>query len=290
MTYTLITRIYVGFFLLLLVCTGCKKETITVGDNEPPSVNYVPQIRIESYVNRVFIDLIGREPLDNEMATEVDALKSTQISTSSRSALISKLQNNTNFIEGDTSYQRAYHQHLYNQAKIRCIEGASDALIEEFINITEDELAILRLTNIIKSREDMQNGTIQFNEMLGRVVSNDIYDQINMNSFNFVNATFDNLFWRFPTDAEFNAGFSMVENNNSASLFGINGQTKEDYVNILINSTEMYEGMIIWVYQQLLSRRPSTEETVKLLEDFVSNKKIQDIQHHIMITDEYANF
>ena len=26
-----------------------------------------------------------------------------------------------------------------------------------------------------------------------------------MNSFNFVNATFDNLFWRFPTNAEFDA-------------------------------------------------------------------------------------
>ncbi len=290
MTYTLNTRIYVGFFLLLFVFAGCKKETITIEDNDPPSVNYVPQIRIESYVNRVFIDLIGREPLDSEMASEVAALKATQIATASRSALINKLQNNTDFIEGDTSYYRAYHQHLYNQAKIRCIEGASDMLIEEFINDTQDELVILRLSKVFKSREEMQNGAIEFNEMFGRMVSNAIYDQINMNSFNFVNATFDNLFWRFPTDAEFDAGFSMVENNSSASLFGVNGQTKDDYVNILINSTEMYEGMIIWVYQQLLSRRPTTEETVELLEDFVANKKIQDIQHHIMITDEYANF
>ncbi len=280
-----------GFILICLLSISCKKETITIDDNDAPSVNYVPQIRIESYVNRVFIDLIGREPLDGELSQEVATLKAAQLSDEARQSLINRIQTSTDFIEGDTSYLRAYHQHLYNQAKIRCLEGVSDQLVEEKLADNEDnEEEEMRLINVLNARADMQNGLIFFNDLFGRLVSNAIYDQINMNSFNFVNATFDNLFWRFPSNAEFDAGFDMVEYNSSANLFGQSGQTKEDYVNIIINSSEMYEGMIIWAYRQLLSREPSTEETAVLLDDFFTNKRIEAIQLQIMSTDEYANF
>ena len=286
-TYTLA----LGFVLICLLGISCKKETITIDDNDAPSINYVPQIRIESYVNRVFIDLIGREPLDTELSQEVATLKAAQLSEEARTALITRLQTSTDFIEGDTSYIRAYHQHLYNQAKIRCLEGVSDQLVEEKLGDNADnEEEAMRLLNVLNAREDMQNGLIYFNGMFGRLVSNAIYDEINMNSFNFVNATFDNLFWRFPTNAEFDAGFDMVEYNSSANLFGQSGQNKEDYVNIIINSSEMYEGMIIWAYRQLLSRPPTTEETAVLLDDFFINKRIEAVQLHIMSSDEYANF
>jgi hypothetical protein len=40
----------------------------------------------------------------------------------------------------------------------------------------------------------------------------------------------------------------------------------------------------------LLSRRPTTEETAELLNDFYQHRDIRIIQRHIMVTDEYANF
>lgn len=276
--------------VILLIAISCQKETIHVPDNDAPIINNVPAIKIENYINRVFIDLIGREPFDAEIETELQALKDGKLTNESREALLVKLQTNTDFIEGDTSYTQAYHQHLYDLAKIRCLEGASDADLKMQINEAEDPADVLRLQLVLSSRKDIQNGLIKYNEVFGRMIYNLLYDQINMNTFNFVNATFDNLLWRYPTNAEFQEGYNMVEYNNSATMFGQVGQNKTDYVNIFSNSREMYEGMIIWTFQQILSRPPTTEETAVFLEDFINHKDIKIIQRHIMITDEYANF
>lgn len=275
---------------LLLFCSACEKETITVTDNEAPQINNTPQIKIENYVNRLFIDLIGREPLDSEMAEEVEALKNNSLDLASRKALIDKLQTSTDPVDGDGSYTAAYHSYLYNLAKIRCIEGASDAVINEFIDGAQTPADEARLQNILDSQAKMLNGEITYDEMLAYMIYNRVYDEINMNSFNFVNATFENLLWRFPTDAELTEGYRMVEYNVSSNLFGQTGQNKTDYVNILAGSREMFEGLIIWAYQQLLSRRPSTEETAVLLEDFFEHRNIRLVQRSIMTSDEYANF
>ena len=143
---------------------------------------------------------------------------------------------------------------------------------------------------VIQSRTDFENNVIDITELFARMVNNPAYDEINMNTFNFVNATFDNLLWRFPTDAEFSAGFQMIEHGNAAALFGQTGQSKDDYIQIITNSREMYEGLVIWVYQQLLARRPSTEETAAVLSDFIEHKDFRKIQQAVMETNDYANF
>lgn len=282
---------FIALLMFSLLFSSCwKEETVTITNNQPPIVNNVPAIKIENYVNRIFIDLLGREPLDNEMTAEVATLRQADLSTESREALIVKLQVDTNFIEGDTSYQRAYYQHLYDLAKIRTLEGVSEAQIGEFLSTTEVLEDSMRLLKIYQSRTDMQSGEITIEEMFGRMIYNNVYDEINMNTTNFVNASFDNLLWRFPTQTEFQAGFNMVEFNISETFFGEIGTNRQDYVDIFINSREMFEGLIIWVYQQTLQRRPTTEETFVLLEDFYTNRDIREIQKVVMVTDEYANF
>ena len=281
-------KITLFLFLIILFSACTKKELVVVPDNEAPLVNQVPRIKIESFVNRTFIDLIGREPVGNEMENEVNALRIAELSTESRKALIIKLQTGTDFIVGDTSYQRAYYQHLYDLAKIRCLEGVADSRVPEFFGSSDEDDQ--RLESILTTRIDLQEGRIQLAEAFARMVHNKIYDVINMNTFNFVNATFDNLFWRFPSNAEFNAGFKMIEDETSQNILGQSGQNKEDYVRILTESREMFEGLIIWSYQQLLSRRPSSVETSTLLDDFTTHKDIRLIQQFIMVSDEYANF
>ncbi len=282
---------YTSVILFLLIgFSACKKETITLSGNTPPLINNVPAVKIENYVNRIFIDLIGREPLDNEMATEVENLRQADLSKDARLTLIQKLQTNTVFIEGDTSYQKAYHQHLYNLAKVRLIEGASDRYIKETIGGSEDSLLIMKLQAVLDSKLDMEQGFITYDQMLGRMIFNAVYDQINMNSFNFVNATFDNLLWRFPTNTEFEAGYDMVEFEFERSIFGTTGSSKTDYVAIISSTDELFEGIIIWAYQTILARFPTTEETAQLLDDYIQHKDIRLVQQHIMIKDEYANF
>jgi len=282
-------KTYHYVILCFLFLMSCKKETIIVPDNNPPIVSAVPLVKIENYVNRVFIDLIGREPIDNEMSNEVATLRAADLSEQARLDLIQKLQTSTDFIEGDTSYQQAYYQYLYNVGKIRLLEGASDAKISERIQNDNSE-GDLRLIAVLNSRKDLLDGSINVEGMFQRMIHNRIYDDINMNTFNFVNATFDNLYWRFPSDAEFDAGYNMVEFNMNQDLLGSQGANKTDYVNIIATNKEMSEGIIIWVYQTLLARRPTTEETAVLLDDFFANKDIRLIQQAVMVKDEYANF
>ena len=277
------------YVLLISACT--EKETIVLTDNNAPTLYNVPLIKIQNYVNRVFIDLIGREPLDAEMDKAVKLLKDADLARTVRIELISQLQNSTDFVEGDTSYTRAYHQQLYNISKVKFLEGVSDyELQENFLNTANTQGDIDRILALLSAREDIQNGQITIDQLFARMIHNIVYDQINMNSFNFVNASFDNLLWRYPTDAEFQQAYRMVEYNTAGEIFDQIGQTKTDYVNIISNSREMFEGILIWAYQQMLSRRPTTEETFLLLEEFYTHRDIKLIQQHIMSLDEYANF
>ena len=297
-----------AIILLLFFMWSCtEKETIVVPDNTPPIVNNVPTVKIENYVNRLFIDLLGREPLDAEMDAEVEILKNADLTIESRKDLIIKLQTDTSWIVGDTSYKRAYFQHLYDLSKVRCLEGASDGRIRQDRNLALNgayrdsidgnwtgyyrnlERAAL-YQGALDCRRELFEETIRYHDCFSRMINNGIYDLINMNSFNFVNATFDNLLWRFPSNAEFTAGFDMVEFNIPTMIFGQQGENKEDYIEIITNSREMFEGLIIWAYQQILARNPTTEETTVFIERMYNERKIQYVQQEIMVSNEYANF
>ncbi|MEM1322565.1 MAG: hypothetical protein AAGG75_20035 [Bacteroidota bacterium] len=275
-----------SILVLLVLALSCSKETIIVEDNVAPTINHVPAIRVEHYINRLYIDLLGREPLDAEMSRDFEVLKNGSLEPAARRQLIDYLQTSTDFLSGDTSYVQAYYQNIYNLAKLRCLEGASDELLRN----NNDGVEAQKLQAVLDSRTDLQAGRITIDELFGRMVFNTIYDEINMNSFNFVNATFDNLLWRFPTQQEFQSGFDMVEYNRSRTLFGQPGRNKEEYVNIVSQSEEALEGIVIWAYQQLLARRPTTEETVAAMSDFRQHKDIRLLHQELMTGDEYANF
>lgn len=293
--------------LSVLLLFSCSKEQVLVTDNQAPDYSGVPVVKIQNFVNRLFIDLLAREPLDSEMDLEVQALQDAGLSADARLALVIKLQTATFFIEGDTSYRRAYSQNLYNLAKIRCLEGAGDAVITGRAGIhnfaaikdsiegnwegyTRNIKLRDKLYAVVNGRYDLEVGNITLDQLLARVIDNGIYDEINMNTINFINASFDNLLWRFPTQVELLEGFQMIELNQPGMLFQKQGSTKDDYVGIIGGSRELMEGLIIWAYRQLLSRPPTPQETVSLLEDFVQHRDIRLIQQHILIRDEYANF
>ena len=279
------------WLLLALLLLNCTDEVDILPGNEPPVVNNVSTLRIENYVNRVFVDLLGREPLDAELATETAVLRRAGLVPAAREALVVKLQTSTDFIEGDTSYRRAHYQHLYNLTKIRCLEGIADATIRsEFLGAATDPDAIARLEALLALRADWQAGVLTPHEALARTIHNDVYDRINMNTTNFVEASFDNLLWRFPTQSEFRAGFDMVEFNAPETLFGGTGSSKTDYVQLLTNDPEMSEGLLIWVYQLTLARRPTTTETAALLDEFHQNRDLERLYRAVLITDEYAGF
>lgn len=297
------------FFCLIaiVIFASCKKEEVVFEDNNIPDYDGIPTLLVQNYVNRLFIDLVGREPLDTEMTAEVAALESAGLSFSARTELANRLIYSTNYLPGDSSYNYAYHVKLYENAKARMLEGASDAYIYSEYgifrnaaitdsaggNFTGYELNMAqanRLLDIVASREELRSGEIEIDEMFRRMMYNSIYDQINMNSFNFVNATFNDLYFRFPTESEFENAYNIIEFNQPAELFGSIIQNKTEYLEVMTQDQEYYEGMIQWAYQSLLSRDAQTSEVYQLSGAFMLDKDFQAVQLKILISDEYAGF
>jgi len=295
----------------MTILSSCRKEE-TIPNNKPPYYDEIPTVLIENYVNRIFIDLLGREPLDIEMEEEVKYLRDNDLQMEFRDSLITKLMTKSTLDTaiGDSSaiYKIAYYHRIYDMTKARMIEGASNEYIQEEISeieqlilndslmggnqssIDKKRFAVNKLKKIISSENQYMNGDIEISEVYARMLYNPIYDEINMNTFNFVNASFDDLFFRFPTDEEFDNGFNMIENDESRLLFNLPGQNKLDYIGILTNSRESYEGMINWVYLTMLSRESTTLEKGQIMEKFFYDHDLQEVQKRVLMTDEYAHF
>lgn len=304
-------RLVYQYFLVLtclLMTLSCTKESlVVVGDNPPYSTFNISDIKIENYVNRIYIDIIGREPLDEELIFEVDRLKAAGLNRATRDSIIYQLMTDTTYKENEFSYKAAYVQNLYNLAKVRCIEGVPDYDIQLKIGILKngaytDSLEgnwdnyysklseIRRNQATLDSRQAFYDGHLFYHQMFAFMIDNAIYDIINMNTFNFVRATFDELLWRLPTSQEYQKCFDMIETNQPEEIFGRLGSSKNDYINILTESNEMYEGMIIWCYQVFMSRPPTSGEIVTLLPVYLQTKDINWVIAQILVTDEYANF
>ena len=241
------------------------------------------------------------------MVFEVNALKSADLSMEAREALLSKLQTDESFIAGDGSYRQAYYQRIYDLCKARFIEAASDEeinieaqLIQARVHIDSisglwDDVEfgrgeIAKIITILNAKDDYKNGIIEIKDMCGSMINNAVYDKINMNTFNFINASFDNLFFRFPTEVEFFSGYQLVEYNIPGAIFGVSFYKQKTAYEILTSSREFYQGMIIWVYKETLAREPSAEEIALLMENFFENNDLQAIQIEVLKTDEYAQF
>lgn len=292
---------------MAITITACKKDVVIIPNNNAPIYSEIPTILLENYVNRLYIDLIGREPLDDEMSSDVEFLRNNDVTLESRDSLIYKLQFDTNFVPGDSSYKQAYFHRLYEMVKVRLIEGVSNGHIQTVMNTRynryvndslggnmisahENLIKYYRFKDIINSESDLYYNLIDIKEMHRRMINNPIYDNINMNTFNFVNAAFDNLLFRFPTQYEFNNSYAMIEDEQPYTVLGSSGTNKEDFINIICNTREFYEGIIHWTYLTLIARVPTTTETDFLMNDFYISCDFHKLQRYVMKTDEYAHF
>jgi hypothetical protein len=296
----------ISILLLVLVASSCKKGEL-VPDNNAPYYDGIPTVKVQNYVNRLYIDLIGREPLDTEMIADVATLRAENLSMESRDLLITKLQTDTNYISGDSSYFVAYYQRLYNLFKFRLLEGASDAEIDVYMGLSQNDifsdslngdslgmqrakLEVAKYQRVKAIPFELRSGVIDIRIAYARLLNNGVYDFINMNSFNFVRASFNDLFGRYPTQNEFDNSFAMVDANESRLVLGQPGQNKGDFINILVNSTEFKEGLIRWAYKTFMARDATTAEVNALMQDFNTTLNFPNMQKEILKTDEYANF
>ena len=294
---------------LLIVTTflSCKKEAEVVPGNDIPYYGEVATIVLKNYVNRLYIDLIGREPLQAEYDVDIAFLRDNDLKLEARKEIIVRLQSDTNANPGDTTYKQAYFHRLYDLYKLHFIEGASlseigteignaqndylrDSLRGDLAGMIDARARLNKLYGVISAEFEYRDSVISIDTLCSRMVNNAIYDIINMNSFNFVNAIFNDLFHRFPTQQEFDKCYEMVEFGRSSTIFGEAGSSKDELVNIIISSSEFYEGQLIWLYNGFLQRDPTTSEKLKYLSDLIANKNLQIIQEELLASREYASF
>ncbi|MEZ5171979.1 MAG: hypothetical protein R2850_00305 [Bacteroidia bacterium] len=300
-------RVSLLSFILLVFVSCSKEKSEYITDNDAPPYSEVSSVKLRNYVNRVFIDLIGREPLDEEMDLETYQLRQNHASVQSRLDLVNRLMFDDSYRPGDSSYTYAYFRRVYDLGKIRFLEGVSDEGLQGEANIfrnnaisdslggdqagyDENMAQYNYLIDVLGSAQAFMDGTISISEQNGYMLLNSVYDIINMNSFNFVNATFNDLLFRFPTQNEFNIAYDIVENNTPGALFGAQASNKSQYVSLISSCSEAAEGTIIWCYTTLLSREPSSTELNRELQKFGLDHNFHELQQRILISDEYANF
>lgn len=295
-------------FFIGISLTACKiEEKKFIPNNNPPHTNSVSTIIIENYINRLFIDLLGREALANEIKQFTDSLKAENLSIDSRFRLIRKLQNDTQYRDGDSSYRKAYIMRLYNLNKLRFLEGADDGEIYQQIGNLNFFIAISRLNgdsigvyyglneiakyeNIINSVYAFYHNKINYNKLCGYMINNGIYDKINMGSFNFVNATFDDILNRKPTVDEFQIAYEIIDKNKPQTIFNQKASNKNEYIEALMNYYGFYEAQIHWWHYQYVRKEIPSSQLLELLNLYLTHKDISLIQAHILSTDIYAQF
>lgn len=267
--------------LVVLLLFSCKKEEVVLNGNVTQS-SRISDAALEQYIFRTYVDLLGEAPTETDLETWATELRAEELSIDARVNFIQSLQSGSD--------RDRYVLNLYAAAKERFLENLDDAEIQRrFIGLGQPE-DDTRLQGLLSWQADYKANNADIFDLQRLSIHNLVYDEINMGSFNMVRASFDNLLWRYPTNVEFNAGFSMIENGTEEQLFGFSGSDKETYVDIISESQEALQGTVIWQYDQLLARRPTASETLSHLEDLRATGNIEVLQQTVMQTDEYAGF
>jgi hypothetical protein len=287
--------------------SSCKKDELIQRPVTPQEVHRVSKIKIKNYINRTYIDILGRNPTNEEMDSIVVDMEENDLSAESRLRFIKKIQTDTTFRFGDSTYAKVYYQRVYDMVKAKMIEGTNDDEFYKVIGNASFSIRIARLEGdsvrvfsaleridraqkVLDSKQQYRYGEITLSEMFSRMANNHVYDLININTFNFVNATFDDYFYRFPSGPEFDIGFDIIQNNAIGYLFGGYASNKAEYTKLLTESDEFYLGLINWTYLSLLSRSPSAQESSNIFSKLKVNGNFQEVQQIIASSDEYANF
>lgn len=194
-------RNIIYLMLMMVFIFSCKKDTvienIIIEDNIAPPYNEVITVQIQNYVSKIYIDFLGREPLDVELTAATSDLKSNHLGDASREQLL------TNLTESEESCQRFYE--IYQTSYL---PGVTNDELDQTIYLLEvqRDLAIQNGNNALAQlynielnlmyalrnvRVNYQNGEITINEFMSRITRNQFYEEINMGAENYVLSCFD---------------------------------------------------------------------------------------------------
>jgi hypothetical protein len=289
------------FSFVVLLFSACSKTEIQVVNqpyliegNEPPDYSGVTNLQVRQYVSRLYIDLLGEQPLTAVMDEKVAYLQSNDLSPVARNTLVQELMDDEAYASNIFNYTASQFLNGVARSEIQDQIDLYAFLIVQYTGLGEIQVAQVleyeqqKLVLLINASEALQSGAIDISAFYQRFCFNEIYDEINMGSENMVISCFENLFGRLPTNNELTSGVQMVE-GLSAVLLQENGNSKLNFVEIVTQTSEFYLGRVFEQYQRLLVRTPTPlEEYEGALQ--LKNEGLRAFQSTILISDEYAAF
>jgi len=282
---------------------SCKKDPsieeihkdTTLNNNNPPPYTGVSDDKITAYINKLYIDLLGRAPTTTEITSNLNYLDQNALTDASRDTVIQHL------ITTRTYYNRLFYinaNEFLNGTDSAAIQDEVyalqffyylDSLAGNYGNLIYYTYELNRIYTLQSITNNWMNGTITMNEYYAAFINNYFYDQVNMGTENFVKGSFDDLFRRAPTADELLQGKNIV-NNVAGILFLQNGGSKGDYVTIVTTCDEFYEGLVKKTFEQLLLRDPTSDEEGTYTIQLKNTLNFQQFEKALMKTSEYAGF
>ena len=277
------------FLFFALIISSCNKvEEVIVGNNTFPPDNTIENTIIETYINKLYISIIGREPIESEFLSNFYILREANLSQESREIVIDGVLN-----------KEEYYDNLFKLECEHLLLGLDTADINQNILVLNALLTTAQgldsiyfvdaLEKMLKLQEVLPglcDGSISNMEMHKRMVNNNFYDEINMGAENFVVSMFQSFMQRYPTLSELENGKLMV-NDNNASVFFIPGNSKQDFIDIFIESDEYYTGQTNILFNRYLFRDPTSEESVNYSLDYINSQDYKLLQRRILSTNEF---
>ena len=289
------------FFVLgIFSFSSCKKdetihEDLIVDGNQAPPVDGVSSVTLNTYINKLYIDLIGRAPTVDELEEKSSFIKSSHYYVASRETVIGDLMStyeyykNINVLMGQKMLIDADSLTIAGEIYLYQLFVDQAILVGDSLSMYYLQYELDKLTNLQNAGVDLFHHAIGINEYYRRYIFNEIYDNVNMGSENFVISCFENLFSRYPTDDEKFDGVNMVD-GVSSQLFLIDGSSKEDFIDIVTNCLEFYQGLVTEIFNTYLARDPDSEEMIDYALQIESENNYNSAKTDILKSTEYAGF
>ena len=284
-------RLLLSALAVLMLLATCKKtEEVLIPGNVAPPDPTIENVVKENYINKLYINLLGRKPSEAEFNNGLVILNKNNLSNDNRIEIINSV------LSDDEYYIRSYQI-----ARDDLLQGADIAYFALWIEILENEITktgdsaqiatyygyIAKLELMLTIADDLKSGAIDVIGMHRRCVDNLVYDEINMGTENFVISMYQNFLFREPTDQVLRVASQMVNGIQSVVFLQV-GDSKDDFIDIMLDSREYYEGQVRNLYLRYLFREPNTEEMAANASSYEANNDYAAIQRAVLSSDEYV--
>lgn len=274
--------------LLMLSCES-EPEIVIIPDNTAPPDLSVPLVLRENFVNKSYVTLLGRKPTDSEKIDALGVLDKDNASSSNRQEVLTTILGGSEFPQRQYDIARTEILNNLDTVEITQIILLYRSLIDlpeyaQFVDFLQMEID--RALELKQLPGDLANGSANRVEMHRRFVNNYFYDQINMGSQNFVLAMFEYFLGRNPIVSEERNAIAMVDGIPTV-VFEVEGDSKDEFIDIFLGSDDYYEGEVINIYRDFLFRAPDSYEMGTDTQFYRENQDYKALLIRILSKDEF---